>query len=104
MQLNILVEMCKSFFFLLSVDFSQVCRIKVRSKNNQNRAGEFGRNSIGQESENNKWKHSNFNRLHSFFHKNVFFFLKRLKEIEIASNKITTTFLILGHFEALMFF
>ena len=38
-----------------------------------------------------------------FFYRNVIFFTKPLKETEIATNKITITFLNLGHFEALMF-
>ena len=37
------------------------------------------------------------------FYKNVIFLLKPLKEIEIATNKITTMFLILERFQALMF-
>ena len=37
------------------------------------------------------------------FYKNVIFWPKPSKEIEIATNKITTMFLILEYFEALMF-
>ena len=94
------------FFFFCQLISLRFAESKFEAKTIKTAPANLGetRFGIGQESENNKWKHSNFNRLHSFFHKNVFFFLKRLKEIEIASNKITTTFLILGHFEALMFF
>ena len=37
------------------------------------------------------------------FYKNVIFFLKPLKEIEIATSKITTMFLIFERFKGLMF-
>ena len=42
--------------------------------------------------------------LHSFiFYKNIIFFLKPLKAIEIATSKITTMFLIFELFQGLMF-
>ena len=43
-----------------------------------------------------------FNTLFIFY-KNVIFFLKPSKEIEIANNKITTIFLIFEQFQGLMF-